>query len=154
MTLSEKVLAVALSQEGVAEHPKGSNSGPEVNQYLKSVGLGPGASWCMAFVYWCTEQACKAIGVKNGLVKTGGVLLQWRTTSLKKVTSYGAVKPGSIFIMDYGNGFGHTGFVIKVEKDTIHTVEGNTNNDGSREGYEVAVRRRKLATIKGFILLD
>ena len=29
----------------VRETPKGSNKGPEVEAYLKSVGLGPGNSW-------------------------------------------------------------------------------------------------------------
>ncbi|WP_160711276.1 CHAP domain-containing protein [Chitinophaga solisilvae] len=154
MTLSAKALEIALSQEGVSENPKGSNSGPEVNQYLKSVGLGPGAPWCMAFVYWCVQEAANALQVKNGLVKTGGVLLQWRTTGLRKVTGSRYVKPGAIFIMDYGNGFGHTGFVVQADERFIYTVEGNTNDDGSREGYEVCTRRRLLSTIKGFILPD
>lgn len=153
MTLAEKVLEVALSQEGVSEQPKGSNSGPMVNQYLKSVGLGPGAAWCMAFVYWCMQEATRSLGVKNELLKTGGVLLQWRSTTFKKSTSPGDVKPGAIFIMDYGTGLGHTGFVVRIENNVMHTIEGNTNDAGSREGYIVALKTRKLSAIKGFIIL-
>ncbi|RBL88538.1 CHAP domain-containing protein [Chitinophaga flava] len=152
MTLAEKVLAVALSQEGVEEHPRGSNAGPEVNQYLKSVGLGPGYPWCMAFVYWCMQQATTALGVKNELIKTGGVLLQWRTTGMKKVQSIKSVTPGAIFIMEYGNGFGHTGFVISVDGNKVYTIEGNTNDQGSREGFTVAKRTRLATSFKGFLI--
>ena len=62
------------------------------------------------------------------------------------------IKPGAIFIMDFGKGVGHTGLVVKVNKDgTVDTIEGNTNDEGSREGYEVCRRVRKLSSIKGFI---
>lgn len=152
MTLAEKVLAVALSQEGVEEQPRGSNGGPEVNQYLKSVGLGSGYPWCMAFVYWCMQEATAALGVKNELTKTGGVLVQWRTTGMKKVLTTEHVRPGAIFIMDFGHGFGHTGFVVSVDGNKVHTIEGNTNDQGSREGYTVARKIRTVTSIKGFLI--
>ena len=65
-----KHLEIAASQLGIVE--KKNNSGPDVEKYLASVGLGAGYPWCMAFVYWCCTQA----GIK-GLIKTGGVLRQW-----------------------------------------------------------------------------
>ena len=55
--------------------------------------------------------------------------------------------------MDFGKGLGHTGFVEKVEGNVIHTIEGNTNDTGSREGYEVCRRTRKVEQCKGFIRL-
>jgi hypothetical protein len=154
-TLAIKSLEIALAQEGVSEEPKGSNSGPVVNQYLKSVGLGKGYPWCMAFVYWCVGKAANMLEVKNPLVKTGGVMLQWNTTNLRKLpkTSKG-IKPGDIFIMEFPGGTGHTGFVEKVEGKVVYTIEGNTNDDGSREGYEVARRERPLSSFKGFIQLS
>ena len=66
-TLDIKSLQVALSQEGISEQPKNSNSGPVVNQYLKAVGLGKGYPWCMAFVYWCVGKAATILEVKNPL---------------------------------------------------------------------------------------
>ncbi|MBM3449786.1 MAG: hypothetical protein FJX78_02155 [Armatimonadetes bacterium] len=48
--LVRRALEIAGSQEGVRE-VGGPNQGPQVNEYLKSVGLGPGARWCAAFVY-------------------------------------------------------------------------------------------------------
>lgn len=150
MTLAQKTIETAISQLGVQEKPKGSNSGPEVEIYLRSVGLGKGYSWCMAFVYWCVQQSSVKTAIKNPLKKTGGVLDQWNTLGLKKSST---PQPGDIFIMDFGKGQGHTGIVEKVENDIIHTIEGNTNDDGSREGYEVCRRQRKTSTIKGYIRL-
>ena len=57
MSLKLSSLKIATSQLGVQEEPRGSNDGPEVSQYLKAVGLAPGYSWCMAFVYWCAAKA-------------------------------------------------------------------------------------------------
>jgi hypothetical protein len=46
---------------------------------------------------------------------------------------------------------GHTGIVESVEGDYVHTIEGNTNEDGSREGYEVARRKSLIKSIHGFL---
>ena len=52
---------------------------------------------------------------------------------------------------------GHIGFVTKVDlvNKTFETIEGNSNDEGSREGYEVAHRTgklsRKFSSVKGFI---
>lgn len=157
MTISAKALEIANSQLGVRE--KGaSNSGPEVDQYLKSVGLNPGYPWCMAFVYWCYNQAAGTLGVPNFLIRTASVLHQWneqqstRKIVLDKVLKNPAIiKPGAVFIMDYGKGTGHTGLVEKIQSGLVYTIEGNTNDEGSREGFEVCRRTRKLTSIKGFI---
>jgi len=153
--LAKKALEVAITQLGVEEKPKGSNGGPEVNMYLRSVGLGAGFAWCMAFVYWCVNKAAQELEIKNPLVKTAGVMMQYNTTTLRKLSNRGnAVKPGDIFIMQFGHGTGHTGFVEKIEKGIVTTIEGNTNDDGSREGYEVARRERPLSSIKSFIQIN
>lgn len=142
-------LQIAITQIGQEEVPRGSNWGttdmPAVINYLKSVGISFPAAWCMAFVYWC----CKEAYPTNPLVKTGGVLAQWNKIQpqFKHVTP----KAGDIFIMDYGHGLGHTGFVESVEGENIRTIEGNTNDTGSREGYEVCRRIRQVAKCKGFI---
>lgn len=140
-----KHIEIAISQIGVEEIPKGSNAGPQVNQYLKSVGLNPGYSWCMAFVYWC----CKEASVNARLIKTGGVLRMWNEVG--RDMKHSTPLTGDIFIMDYGKGLGHTGFVERVEGMNIHTIEGNTNKEGSRNGYQVCRRIRTIASCKGFI---
>lgn len=148
MKLSELSLSYAVSQIGVAESPLGSNRGKEVETYLKSVGLGGGYPWCMAFVYWAVSQAAKEQGKKNPLYKTGGVLLQ-----LQKSAALANKTPevGSIFIMDYGNGTGHTGIVESIEGNYVHTIEGNTNGSGSRVGGIVMRQKRPISKIRSFI---
>jgi surface antigen len=58
---------------------------------------------------------------------------------------------GSLVIWEEGNSqFGHAGVVIEiVDSETIKTVEGNTNNDGSREGYLTAIKTRKIHLAHG-----
>lgn len=150
MTLGEKALEIALTQIGKEEVPRGSNWGIDVQKYLHSVGIDFPASWCMAFIYWCFDQACDALGRGNPLFKTGGVLKEWNLRQSYKVTS---PQTGDVFIMNFGDGLGHTGIVEKVDDSSIYTVEGNSNNDGSRNGYEV-VRHKRIKTdklIKGYL---
>jgi hypothetical protein len=40
----------------------------------------------------------------------------------------------------------HTVFVTGVSGKTILTIEGNTNNDGSNNGYAVFKRTRKITS--------
>lgn len=148
-TLAETSLQFAQSQIGVTEKPKGSNAGPEVEIYLKSVGLGKGYAWCMAFVFWNVQQASLKTKIVNPLKKTGSVIAQLNACKNLIVKT---PESGCIFVMDFGHGVGHTGFVSQVFKNgTIETIEGNTNDDGSREGYEVAKRIRKISQIAAFI---
>jgi hypothetical protein len=139
-------LQVAILEIGKEEIPRGSNWGDHVKKYLHSVGIDFPASWCMAFVYWCCEQSGN-----NKLIKTGGVLRQWN--EIPENYKFKVPMPGDIFIMDFGKGLGHTGFVEYIEGDNIHTIEGNTNDEGSREGYEVCRRVRKSSSCIGFIRL-
>jgi hypothetical protein len=159
---SSKVLSIAVSQIGVLESPRGSNKGPEVNAYLASTGLNGGHPWCMAFVYWCVQEASKQTQITNPLFRTAHVLTQWnKTIPTNRLLRESAMErldlivPGSIFIMDYGRGLGHTGFVEKIQGNILTTIEGNTNQGGSREGIGVFRRtNRAVREInKGFILL-
>ncbi len=154
-----KHLDIAISQLGKQEVPKGSNWGDDVQKYLASVKITFPASWCMAFVYWCIEESKIRIkdgtgGLRNPLVKTGGVLKQWNDIEqqpFQPKCKFTTPLPGDIFIQDHGKGLGHTGFVESVDGDKIHTIEGNTNDTGSREGYEVCRRTRLISSCVGFI---
>ncbi|WP_143304667.1 CHAP domain-containing protein [Chitinophaga vietnamensis] len=158
--LLAKAVEVAKGQIGVMEVPPGSNSGPMVNQFLASTGTPPGNNWCAAFVYWCFDQAAQSLGVPNPLVKTAGCLDHWNRTTGTKILTADAVNnpslivPGSIFIRSYGNGFGHTGIVSAVNGGFMETIEGNSNNNGSRDGEGVfLLESRKINSIeKGFII--
>lgn len=156
-------LEVAVSQLGQSEEPKGSNSGPMVDKYLASVDKKPGLPWCMAFVFFCFLTASTQETTAGDLpVKTAGVKDCWnRTKANMKVMAVEAkhrpelVQPGMQFVLSFGNNTGHTGLVESVDAATglYHTIEGNSNNTGSREGYEVVRHTRKLSdpNLLGFV---
>lgn len=145
--LGVRALEVAKTQLNVREKT-GHNDGEAVESYLKSVGLGKGYAWCAAFVYWCFNQASKQLEIDNPLYKTAGVMDHWNKAESKRVIN---PQEGDIFIMDFGRGKGHTGFVINGDGDRIITLEGNTNDGGSREGDGVYKRNRSKSSIKGYI---
>ena len=159
-SIAQLALETALNQLGQAEQPKGSNSGPMVDEYLREVGLNPGFAWCQAFVYWCYHQAAKQLLKTNPVVKTASVHSCWNnTTADKKISKTTALsqpsllQPGYQFILSFGTNAGHTGIIESLEGNTIHTIEGNSNTDGSCEGYEVVRHKRNLndKALLGFI---
>jgi peptidoglycan hydrolase-like protein with peptidoglycan-binding domain len=165
LPLAAAVLSVAEGEISVRERPPGTNRGPRVDEYLRGVGLNPAGgsfAWCAAFVHFCFGEAAIRLGRRNPAVRTAGVLAHWN-----KAESQGArrirtaeassepqlVRPGQVFIIDYGRGAGHTGIVTGMRSGKLLTIEGNTNDGGSREGVGVFARHgRTIGSInKGFI---
>ena len=157
------VLKIAAGEEAkqVREDPRNSNRGPEVETYLRRVGLNPGFAWCCAFVYWCFDEAALAAGRANPMVKTAGCMDHWsraaaagatRIPKSQAIADPSLVQPGMIFVMDFGGGTGHTGLVEQVDGGLITTVEGNTDASKTREGGGVYRLRRKIVEVnKGFV---
>lgn len=150
--LGEEAVRQAGSQLGVTELT-GHNDGIAVEKYLKSVGLGKGYAWCMAFMYWCFKEAAIKLGVDNPLKETGGVADQWNSS---KGTKVNAPQVGAIFFIIHADGTGHagicgSGFLTESGIATsFHTIEGNSNNTGSREGTTVVRHTRHLSEVVGF----
>lgn len=159
--LATQALTVANSQVGVMENPIGSNSGPEVRKYQIAAGADDHTFWCMSFVYWCFQEAANSLSIPNPLVRTASVLDQWNRFAGKKITTDQAVNnpslvtPGSIFILSTGGTNGHTGIVESCAGGYITTIEGNSNDGGSRNGIGVFKRtNRKLSSVnRGFIVV-
>ncbi|MDX9980335.1 MAG: peptidoglycan-binding protein [Lentisphaeria bacterium] len=157
-------LVLAATQEGVRESPPNSNRGPEVDQYLASVGLAPGHAWCAAFVYWCSEQAARNQGrAGSPLLRTGWTPSIWSWAKARSADILpedvlsGARKlvPGTLFLL-HGAVDGvprvkHVGLVSSAGGGWVHTIEGNTNPHGSRSGGGVCRLRRKISTIFRFV---
>ena len=169
------------SNVNIKEEPSGSNKSTEIDRYFDLVGLDNraqynktqynkktgksfhrGYPWCAAFVYSMFDDFCKSIGVANPVVKTALVASLWSKadSSLKIPISEARkdpnlIKPGQIFIMLYGGGKGHTGIVtaVDVANKSFTTIEGNSTQEGSREGHRVCRNTRKLSEAKlaGFI---
>lgn len=145
--LADAALKVALSQVGEMENPLGSNWGHPIEDYLECAGVDEAAAWCMAFQYWCFDKASKGMGIVNPLTKTASVSHAWQVAYPQHKIKVGPLQVGDIFIMLFKTGGGHTGIVESIDPDgTLHTIEGNSNDSGSPEGYEVVRHTRHFVS--------
>ena len=144
--LSDKALQIAKGYIGQKEIPKGSNWGKFVQDCLATVNIFSPAYWCMSFVYRCYKEAAISLQVFNPLFKTGLCMLQLNKTY--KLNVFSSPQVGDIFILNLGNGHGHTGIVCEVKGNQFRAVEGNSNMDGSANGIEVCIPKWRTNTIK------
>jgi peptidoglycan hydrolase-like protein with peptidoglycan-binding domain len=154
--IAQATIETAVSQIGVVESG-GANRGPQVDQYLRSVGVDPTTgsyAWCAAFVHWCFTQAATRLAIPNPCPPKAGCLALWGAAPAgTRIAGDAAfddptlVHAGAVFVIDHGYGKGHVGFVESVEAGRLGTIEGNTNPAGGREGYGVFRRQRAFSEI-------
>jgi hypothetical protein len=117
------------------------NDGPWVEAIQRVTGNKRGDPWCASYVTFCLDIAFRG---KNPLVRSAScdVML---SDARKKGWITDKPEPGDVFlVMKHENDAIHTGFVSGVGKTSVKTIEGNTNNDGSREGWGVFARERRF----------
>lgn len=135
----QRLTAVALSQLGVRE--AGDNKGKAVVQYLAYTNLPAGNPWCAAFLSWVHGQCGHA------QPRTA-----WSPSLFPVAKRVNQPQPADVLGI-YFAGLGriaHCGLVVWVKNDWVNSVEGNTNQAGSREGDGVYRKRRHLKTIRYF----
>ena len=128
------------------------NEGPWVRAYMDGHD-GPEFPWCVGFVQTILDQAFSVLNLNFETVMQ-------RTYSCDVVAELGLrnntlirnrklrqepqmVKTGDVFlVVNTPRDWTHTGIVVGIEGDWLHTIEGNTNAGGSREGIEVRRRMR------------
>jgi hypothetical protein len=129
----------------VCEDPKGSNRGKWIDTYNTFAGAPLGSSWCCSFLVYRVYQAADALKISCPIPKTPYVpaLYAWGKQHGRACDT---PQPGMAFVEYFPelNGYHHTGLVASASGISFTTVEGNSNNDGSREGYEVASNTRTL----------
>jgi len=142
------------AEVGVREQ-SGKNDGERVETYLAYVGLKKGNPWCAAFVCWSLGQARirnPRSGWSPDLFPEKKVCWQ-RSMSLqvKPVVGGEARRPrkGDVFGIYFPDKkrIAHVGFVDSWDDKYVITVEGNTNEAGSREGDGVYRKRRLISSI-------
>ena len=160
--LRERVVEAA--NQHLAQHPyelvinNQANCGPWVRSYMDGFE-GESWYWCMGFVQTIIDQAASPLGIK---MKT----LMPPTYSCDTVGSFAltqknlirsamlrsnpkVAKPGDIFLIQKSPfDWTHTGIVVKVGSETLETIEGNTNGEGSRNGNAVLRRVRNFMKAK------
>jgi hypothetical protein len=120
----ERVLSCARAEVGAREEPPGSNDGPRVRAYLRSVGLPGGYPWCAAFVAWVGE---RALGRRWPVPRTGDcdVLLSW---GRRNNCLFFTPEVGDLFLElspKNPRDAHHVGFVVQVGSLFLWTIEGN-----------------------------
>ncbi|MBI5190743.1 MAG: peptidoglycan-binding protein [Nitrospirae bacterium] len=151
-------LVVNYAKQHLAEHPLeigGQNSGPWVRLYMGG-NQGPDWPWCAGFVCYILKQAAGTSGVPLPFKPTygcdsiasqtqqSGIFVSEKSLASGNVPK-SAMKPGSIFLnrnSKNSSDWTHTGIVTAFREDSFDTIEGNTNDAGDREGYEVCKRIR------------
>ncbi|WP_337842501.1 peptidoglycan-binding domain-containing protein [Rheinheimera sp.] len=157
--LSTTVMRVA--RQHLEQHPMevgGDNKGPWVRLYMQG-NEGTAWYWCAGFVTFILKQACLIQQQKMPIpgsfscdslasqAKTAGLFLPEKQAS--------NIKPDQVFIFlnrKSASDWTHTGLGFAMQDGVFQTIEGNTNNDGSRNGYEVCQRTRTVKS-KDFVML-
>lgn len=159
-TLGQMVLAYG--KQHLSVHPRevgGQNRGPWVRLYMYG-NEGPNWPWCAGFVSFLIRQACQSLCIEPPLVTSPSCALMAESAISRRlylseaeaVKHRGEEVTGAVFFVRKPNQWIHTGIVVEAFPEHFTTIEGNTNDEGSSEGYEVCQRSRGYEN-KDFILL-
>lgn len=124
------ILGVALTQVGYTE---GENNNTKYGDWMDL----PYQPWCASFISWCARQA----EISTQILHRSG--LAW--PSYYGIPYYSGQhytpRPGDLFFTE---DFTHVGLVYQVEGEYFKTIEGNSNLDGSEDGYYVVINERLI----------
>ena len=149
----DKLVNTAESQLFVREKT-GHNDGKEVEEYLRVTGLGKGNAWCAAFLAWDH--------VKNNISSPHSAFCpDWFKSHVVYSQFSKTIEP---FISQPGQVFGlyfeskgriaHVGMITGETRFSYNTIEGNTNDAGSREGdgvYRKIRNKRQINKIADYV---
>ena len=131
-----KAVKWAEGELGVAEHPPGSNSGPDVGFYQSHTWLaGTGWPWCVAYLQTAWAQAGQPLPWKTAGAHNLGDLAHsagWTTTVDKLI-------PGDL--LDWQIGSGHASIFLGYKNGVVRSVDGNVHD-------EVAYRERSASLVR------
>lgn len=152
ITLSpaELVLLVARACIGAGELPGKVNDSPFVRRVQAATGNKPPDPWCASFEAYA------------GTLALGSRWPVKKTASCPELYAWGKAEglivphpaPGDIALYWYAKyqRYAHTGLVERVDADgRIDTIEGNTNDDGGREGWLVLEKTRTVHPQDAFL---
>lgn len=142
---------------------------PKFEQLMKNVGWKETQAWCAYFAELVWKIAYNRINSlyipilnKNFSASAVKTLENFKNAGWEINTSK-KPKKGSLAVWqkyNMGNPLwsGHIGILVDINKNTINTIDGNTNDGGSREGIKVALKNREFnynqnhgLVLKGFV---
>lgn len=156
--LPDLVARMAESKIGTREKGR-NNEGAEIDEFESATWLDPKDlnPWCASFICWCIREALGQFAgtpPKWKRPQTPGAwdFERWakeQKLDLKKPPS-GDIKRGDIVIYT----FSHIGIAVADSNSFgVECVEGNTNENGSRDGNVVAKKTRAHNVIRSRIRL-
>ncbi|MGH7596841.1 MAG: peptidoglycan-binding domain-containing protein [bacterium] len=160
--LADAILRVA--KQHLAQHPievGGDNCGPWVRVYVEG-NQGPEWRWCAGFVSFVMKQACTQLNRPlpiPGSVSCDSLAYQAKQAGLfikgahvaNGSVPWPALGAAQIFLVrQTATDWVHTGLSFEGAGPVFSTIEGNTNDGGSSNGYEVCQRTRSVES-KDFI---
>lgn len=140
-----------------------SNSGPMVDRFLRLVGLRPGQPWCAAFVSYAGHWSHHDHLARRSswpLPLTGSCWVLGDHAARRGILEREPA-PGDVFLIHSPalGRFGHAGVVVAAAQGGTDpdgspwfecvTIEGNTNEDGSRDGTTVLRKTRRIRPGRG-----
>lgn len=151
-------LTAAYAWQHLRQHPRevgGPNRGPWVRLYMDG-NDGPDFLWCAGFATYCLRAAAEALKVPMPLPRTfscdvlgmaarkqGRLLVEPLSPEQRR-----RITPGSIFLVrKTASDWTHTGIIVSANETELRTIEGNSNDEGSREGFEVCLRTRGYSRV-------
>ncbi len=129
--------------EGVREKG-GANRGPEIDRMNLACGSYLGAPWCATSMSEIGQRSLASVYMPPRTAACD-VLLMW---ARRRRVLHTTPKPGDLFLVINAkdeDDATHVGVVETVSPQGIGTLEGNTNNDGSRDGWGFLARFRPLS---------
>lgn len=140
--LKDKVVATYTAQIGVKE-TLGKNDSPEIREYLKVTNFNTPQPWCAALVAYCFT----VNDVPNPKSAWSPAWFPQHKLVNLKVKQPDRADVFGVYYNNMGR-IAHVGFVDRWPRDGDYfiTVEGNTNDNGSREGDGVYKKRRLKRT--------
>jgi len=149
--LEQRIVSIAQAFVNQTELP--GNSGftdKEFERRMVDVGWVRGQAWCAYFAELVWKKAYEGNDFVTKMLDkcfSGSATETYRRfdTAVGFETSQTPV-PGALVVWRLGNGWmGHAGIVEKILPSGSFTcIEGNSNNNGSREGVKVVIKTRRL----------
>ena len=153
--LQQKTLDLAEASIGITEHPPNSNRGPDVDRYLRRVGLDPehhAYPWCAAFASTMVLDAADSIHLTHRFRGSASV---HRLYELNPALQLDVPTDICLFVhldLDRSRAHDHCGFLVEVA--TGSSIEGNSDVNGSRTGGSVVRNIRPAAYMTHFLRIE
>lgn len=157
-----------VAREYIGTHETSENRGPHLAEFWAATNYPSGSDdrqpWCSAFATFCVKEGDRrsdALALRHPPFFPA--VAQWREWArdpqngclvfTPEDVKAGKYQPMAGDVLHFLPHLSHVGIVAEdgVPGGFVHTIEGNTNNAGSREGDCVAAKSRALSFCGEFI---